>query len=109
MSFEVHTIKPFERQLKQLAKKYPSLRSDYAALIVSLANDPDQGAPLGSGCYKVRMSIASKGRGKSGGTRVITHLAIREKKVWLLSIYDKSEVDNVPGEQVKALLELIPR
>ena len=55
------------------------------------------------------MSVASKGKGKSGGTRVITHLAIREKKVWLLSIYDKSEVDNVPGEQVKALLELIPR
>ncbi len=109
MSFEVRTILPFERQLKQLGKKYPSLRTEYERLISTLERDPVQGTPIGSGCYKVRMAIASKGKGKSGGARVITHLVIRQKKVWLLSIYDKSEVDSIPLSQVQDLLKLIPR
>ena len=77
MSFEVHTIRPFERQLKRLVKAYPSLRQEYALLIRSLEEQPDQGTPLGAGCYKVRVSIASKGKGKSGGARVSFRLPPR--------------------------------
>ncbi len=64
MSFEIHTIWPFERQLKQLGKKYPSLSADYERLISTLEKDPVRGTPIGSGCYKIRMAIASKGRAK---------------------------------------------
>ena len=61
----------FMRQFKRLAKKYPSLVSDYDTFKKELHENPFQGSDLGSGTRKVRMAIASKGKGKSGGARVI--------------------------------------
>ncbi len=83
MSYSIVTIAPFDKQLKRLAKKYPSLKNEVAQLGKFLTNTPTSGVSLGNNCYKVRMSIASKGKGKSGGARVITH------------IYDKSEQENI--------------
>ncbi len=87
MSFNVLTIPPFDRQLKRLAKKYPSLKIEFAELIKSLEEDPEQGTKLGNNCYKIRIAIASKGKGKSGGGRVITNFVIAEGTVYLISIY----------------------
>jgi mRNA-degrading endonuclease RelE of RelBE toxin-antitoxin system len=107
MSFEVRTIKPFERQAKRLLKKYPSLKEELFRLLESLRENPAQGSPIGHGCFKLRLSIASKGKGKSGGARVITHLTVQEGTVYLLSIYDKSELSSLTDVQIKALLKLI--
>lgn len=71
MSYEVIALRPFERDLKRLLKKHPSLKKDIAALGAELEQDPFMGKPLGRDCYKVRVAITSKGRGKSGGGRVI--------------------------------------
>jgi mRNA-degrading endonuclease RelE of RelBE toxin-antitoxin system len=73
MRYNVLTIPPFDRQLKRLAKKFPSLKTEYATLIEVLEQNPKKGTSLGNNCFKIRLSIASKGRGKSGGARVITH------------------------------------
>ena len=78
----------FKRQLKKLNKKYPSIKSDFANLIESLETKPKQGISLGNQNYKIRMAISSKGRGKSSGARVITHIYLTESIVYLLSIYD---------------------
>ena len=67
MSYNVLPIPPFDRQLKRLSKKYPSLKAEYLQLIESLEQNPEQGTNLGNNCYKIRLSIASKGKGKSGG------------------------------------------
>lgn len=72
MSYEVKYSPVFERAIKRLAKKYPSVRKDLAALIEELSETPFVGSPLGKDCYKVRMAIRSKGKGRSGGARVIT-------------------------------------
>ncbi|MAE85740.1 MAG: hypothetical protein CMB80_23590 [Flammeovirgaceae bacterium] len=104
MSFEILTIPPFERQLKKLAKKYPSIKQDFASLLKSLQEDPEQGTLLGKSCYKVRMAISSKGKGKSGGSRVITHLVIDDQTIYLLSIYDKSEKASISDAELKELL-----
>ena len=82
MYFGVLFIPPFEKQLKKLSKKYPSLKNEFANLIKSLEKDPKQGKLLGNDCYKIRLAIKSKGKGKSSGARVITHL--RENSVYLL-------------------------
>ena len=108
-SFEVWTIATFDRQLKVLAKRHASLKSDYAALLDDLEHDPFMGAALGNACYKVRMAIASKGEGKSGGARVILHIMVHEHRVWLLSIYDKADIDNIPIREIKQLLKEVPR
>jgi mRNA-degrading endonuclease RelE of RelBE toxin-antitoxin system len=73
MSYNVITVPRFEKELKRLAKKYPSLKGEFGELIQSLKHNPEQGTPLGNHCFKIRLSIASKGKGKSGGARVITH------------------------------------
>lgn len=72
MSFNVVVTTGFKKHAKRVAKKYYSLKSDIARLINSLEENPKQGKPLGKDCYKVRMSITSKSKGKSGGSRVIT-------------------------------------
>ena len=108
MSFEVRTIPPFDRQVKRLAKKHPSLKQDLARLRDSLLKDPAQGTPLGNGCYKLRLAIMSKGKGRSGGARIITHLVVRSERIYLLSLYDKSEQSTVTDKEILGLIEQIP-
>ncbi|MDX2248544.1 MAG: type II toxin-antitoxin system RelE/ParE family toxin [Bacteroidia bacterium] len=108
MSYEVLFIPPFDRQLKRLAQKYPSLKTEFLQLIDSLENNPRQGVDLGKNCYKIRMAIASKGKGKSGGTRVITNVVVEETTVYLLSIYDKSVKENLSPKELDELLQFVP-
>ena len=54
------------------------------------------------------MAIASKGKGKSGGARVITYIQVTIHSVYLLTIYDKSNKDTVSDSEIKELLEQIP-
>jgi mRNA-degrading endonuclease RelE of RelBE toxin-antitoxin system len=107
MSYNVQFIPKFEKELKRLAKKFPSLKSDFSVLLQSLKENPDQGVSLGNDCYKIRMAIASKGKGKSGGARVITCFKIMHRTVYLLTIFDKSEQENIPDKELKELLGFI--
>ena len=108
MSYNVFTIPPFDKQLKRLAKKYPSLKNEFAELLESLEQKPEQGTNLGNNCYKIRIAIASKGKGKSGGARVITNFVIAEETVFLISIYDKSEKENLTDKELDELLKCVP-
>jgi hypothetical protein len=108
MSFEVKSITVFERQAKRLIKKYPSLETELLALFRKLKELPDQGTLLGSDCFKIRLAIKSKGKGKSGGGRVITCVKVQKESVFLLSIFDKSEQATIADKELKELLKLIP-
>lgn len=70
---------------------------------------PEQGKSLGNNCYKIRISIASKGKGKSGGARVITNFVVSEDTVFLLSIFDKSEKANLTDGELLELLKYVPK
>jgi len=106
MSYNLIITKAFERDAKSLLKKYKSLKSDLDGLFESLENEPVQGKPLGKDCYKIRMSITSKDKGKSGGARVITCVKITTDKVFLLTIYDKSEKEDISHKELNELLKL---
>ena len=108
MSYKVKTIPKFDKELKRLAKKYPSLKKEYFELVQDLKQQPEQGTALGNNCYKIRLGIASGGKGKSGGAGVITYLQITDTTVFLLSIYDKSEQENIPDKELTELLKFIP-
>ncbi len=108
MSYKVKTIPKFDKELKRLAKKYPSLKNDFFELVQGLKQQPEQGTPIGNSCYKIRLAVASKGKGKSGGARVITYLQITDTTVFLLSIYDKAEQENIPDKELAELLKFIP-
>ncbi|HNE49775.1 MAG TPA: type II toxin-antitoxin system RelE/ParE family toxin [Chitinophagales bacterium] len=107
MSYNVLAIPPFDKQLKRLAKKYPSLKNEFAELLESLEQTPEQGTNLGNNCYKIRIAIASKGKGKSGGARVITNFVLAEETVFLISIYDKSENENLTDKELEELLKYV--
>jgi mRNA-degrading endonuclease RelE of RelBE toxin-antitoxin system len=105
MSYNVIATPNFKKELKVLAKKYRSLRKEYAELITSLEENPVQGTALGNDCYKIRLSIESKNKGKSGGARVITCVKVVNETVYLVSIFDKSETDNISDKKLKDLLK----
>ncbi|KAA1289924.1 type II toxin-antitoxin system RelE/ParE family toxin [Leptospira interrogans] len=107
MSFKIEPTPTFERELKRLTKKYPSLKKEIKVLSISLANNPTQGTAIGQNCFKIRIPIASKGKGKSGGARVISCIFLIDKVVSLLSIYDKSEKENISDKDLeKAIREI---
>jgi toxin-antitoxin system, toxin component, relE family len=98
----------FKRQFKRLKKKYPSLTEDLKIFSLDLRANPQQGIPLGARLYKLRMAIAAKGKGKSGGARVITYrlLATQEHiEITLLTIYDKNEIDNLSDDYLRSLVK----
>jgi mRNA-degrading endonuclease RelE of RelBE toxin-antitoxin system len=107
MNYDIITIPPFDKQLKRLAKKYPSIKNDIAKLGSELSENPVLGIEIFPNCYKIRLAIASKGKGKSGGARVITHIHISKTTVYLLSIYDKSERNNISDNEIRELLASI--
>lgn len=66
MSYNIAVSENFKKEAKRLTKKYPSLKAELAALFTALEENPTLGTPLGNDIYKIRMSIASKNKGKSG-------------------------------------------
>ena len=75
--YNIIPAQSFERNAKPLLKKYPSLRDELFELGEQLAQNPMQGTPLGKSCYKIRLAIKSKGKGKSGGPRRAVHESLR--------------------------------
>ncbi len=76
-----------------------------ATLGEELQKNPTLGTPLGQDCYKIRLAIKSKGKGKSGGARIITYLVTDNEEVILLTIYDKQGKDNISEKELKELLD----
>ncbi len=102
----------FKRQFKRLAKKYKTLATDFVTFKNELMSNPLQGVDLGGGVRKVRMSITSKQKGKSGGARVITFNVAQSDNsedivITLMTIYDKSELSNVSDKYIKWLVSII--
>ena len=106
MGYNVIVADNFKREFKYLFKKYRSLKQDLEKIISSLEENPKQGEALGKDCYKVRMPIASKGKGKSGGGRIITCVKIISNLVILLTIYDKSEQVSISNKELEQLIKL---
>jgi hypothetical protein len=95
----------FQREYKRLSKKFPSVRDELRELIVDLRENPELGTSLGNNCFKIRLPIASKGVGKSGGARVITYVRLLEDRIALLSIYDKSEQSNISDKDILNIIK----
>jgi mRNA-degrading endonuclease RelE of RelBE toxin-antitoxin system len=105
MSYSIVLTNRFEKELKRLAKKFPSLKNEFAELITDIAENTELGTFIGNNCYKIRLAIGSKGKGKSGGARVISYLYIETETVYLLTIYDKSEKENLKPNELNNMIE----
>lgn len=107
MNYRIVLDDSFEREVKRLNKRYASLKADLANLCQQLYANPHLGTDLGVGLRKIRMAITSKGRGKSGGARVITFtvvVAVEETEINLLYVYDKAERASISRKEIEELL-----
>ena len=105
MSYKIIQTTEFEKEAKHLSKKYTSFKNDLTQLAASLAENPIQGTSLGNNCYKIRLAITSKGKGKSGGSRIITCVFAVDEEVLLVSVYDKSEQSTISDKEIKSRIK----
>ena len=115
MKVIINITKNFKAEVKPLLKKYHSLHDDFLKLQRELSETPRLGISLGKDIYKVRLKITSKGKGKSGGARIISLvdttiigfaelISEEEINVNLISIYDKSDVSNISDKELKNII-----
>lgn len=105
MSYSVETTPNFDREAKRLSRKYPSLRAELTTLIQQLESNPNSGVHLGQQVFKIRIAIASKGKGKRGGGRVMTYVKVVAQTVYLFSIYSKGEKDDISDQEIQSLIQ----
>lgn len=108
MNYEFRLSPEFIKAAKKLSKRYASFKSDLDDLRKSLEDNPFQGADLGGGLRKVRMSIKSKGRGKAGGARVITLnvvISTSDMIIALIFLYDKADASSVKDEAMRDIVK----
>jgi len=105
MSYSIELSANFKKEAKRLSKIYPSLKTELSVLFAELEVNPTIGTPLGNDIYKIRLAIASKNKGKSGGARVLSFVKVTRTTVLLFSIYSKGEMNNLTDKQIKELIK----
>ena len=104
MSYEVIPTDSFKTQAKRLTKKYQSLKMELFELTKELESNPFIGIPLGNNSYKIKLAIKSKSKGKSGGARIISYFVNENNELYLLTIYDKSEISSISKGDISDLI-----
>ena len=102
---KVEIFQNFRRKFKKIHKKNKKLNNDIEALIKTLEEDPTTGTFLSDDIYKIRVANSSKNIGKRGGFRVITYYVDKNNVVYLVEIYEKNSISNIPIEQLVKIIE----
>lgn len=113
MSFTILLTDNFKREFKRLFKKFRSLEQELTELYGKLSENPSEGTlistlPNDNKVYKIRLAVKSKGKGKSGGMRIISYTITLSGNIYLLSIYDKNEKPNISDKEIQQLIKNIP-
>jgi len=102
---KIEYIPNFYKKIKKLSKKNKNLVKDIQELVKVLEKDPTTGIFLGNDIYKIRIANSSKNIGKRGGFRVITYYLDENNVVYLVEIYEKNSIENIPIEQLIKIIQ----
>jgi len=105
MSYKVELSANFKKEARKVVKKYPSLKAELAGLFEELETNPTMGTPMGNNIYKIRLAVASKNKGKSGGARVMSFVKVIDTTVLLFSIFSKGDKDSISDKEIKELIK----
>ncbi len=105
MNSNIISLDNFSREVKKLFKKYKKITADLQELQKILQQNPQAGIELGHSCYKIRLANSSIPSGKSGGFRVIYYYLDAQNNIYLMSIYSKTELENISDEKIIAILK----
>ena len=114
MNCKIVALEEFKKDTKKLIKKYRSLKGELQELQQKLCDTPRMGTLITENTYKIRLAVKSKGKGKSGGLRIITHVIEVEVKIeeenaseitiFLVAIYDKSSHSTISTSILKDII-----
>ncbi len=105
MNYKIVPSDEFKKNVKSLKKKYRNIKKDIELLAEELLLNPCIGTELGNNTYKIRIKNRDNNKGKSAGYRIITYIVDEQSKIFLVSIYSKSEQDNILDDELKSLIE----
>jgi mRNA-degrading endonuclease RelE of RelBE toxin-antitoxin system len=105
MPYSILTVPEFDRNVKSLFKRYKNIRLDLEKLTTLLQENPISGTHLFNNCYKIRLANSSIPTGKSKGFRVIIYHISQDANIYLLSIYAKSDRENISDSEIKEILK----
>ena len=105
MNYRIIPSDEFKKNTKTLQKKYRNIKQDIELLAKELLCNPFLGTELSNNIYKIRIKNSDNNKGKSAGYRIITYVVDKDSKIFLISIYSKSEQDNILDVEIKELVE----
>lgn len=106
-SIQIALTPQFKRDLRNLSKRYRSIRTDLQALIerLQLGETPgDEITGYRDKIFKVRLKNSNIQKGKSGGYRVIYYVKT-EKEIVLVTIYSKSDFSDASNETIEDAID----
>lgn len=101
----------FERQYRKLAKRYRQIASDVRGAIEQLQAGSfpgDKLSGLSITAFKLRVKNTDIQKGKSAGYRIIYHVE-NPSKIILLTIYSKSDRDNIAATEIEEIITAFNR
>ena len=105
---QVIALPEFEKNLKRLSRKFQSLKHEYFNFVDISETEGPQGDHLGNNAYKARLAVKSKGKGKSGGLRIISYhviLTFQDDMIYLVAIYDKNEISSMEMKKIDQIIK----
>ncbi|MGQ9628793.1 MAG: type II toxin-antitoxin system RelE/ParE family toxin [bacterium] len=108
MNYKILTSRAFDKDIKDLQKKYKSIKRDLEGLLDLLGLNPLAGEVVhgfDNKVFKARMSSSDMKRGKSKGFRVIYYVSDRNRAIYLLTIYPKARRENILPNEIRYLLK----
>ena len=103
---QVEFAPTFKRNLRNLAKKYRSIRNDIQPIIEQLEQGElpgDKISGIGYEVFKLRVRNSDIQKGKSGGYRLIYYVKTA-KGIVLLTIYTKSEQVDIAADEISNII-----
>jgi len=101
MNFNTSSL--FDKQSKRLAKKFNLLKNDLEGFINNFDDYHSTATNISNNTFKVRLSNSNKNRGKSAGYRIYYYIKL-EESIYLLTIYDKSQIQSINEEILTELI-----
>ena len=105
MNLKIISLNSFSKDVKKLYKKYKKLPTDLENLKKELLQNPRAGIEIGNNCYKIRLVNSSVPTGKRGGFRVIYYFIDNQNNLFLLTMYSKTELDNISDARLLEILK----
>jgi len=93
-----------KKSLSGWLKNSPHSKKNLPNLLRAYLGIQKTGTLIGNSCYKIRLAISSKSKGKSGGARVITYFYLQAATVYLLTMYDRGEKQDLKPNELKEMI-----